>query len=255
MPNGSADSWNKPFQMQKAIARMQLFGNSPFWDQAELQKSVMEIDDPRLIKRLYRDPGDELKNQMEVQAQEISIMLLGFPAAVEKSDDPVAHLQSMQGFVDRRVQAQEQITPELARLLLQHGAEHDQQMQEKKVKEIGQVRQQMAPMIQYLGQIAQSDQAQNVIPMGGAASPSTPSTGAASAPKDPVDAAKDVQDSATKLITALSGAISKGVPITPEQLNDAFVQAGLPPLPPGSPSKIEPPQPQKTQSGGESGGL
>jgi hypothetical protein len=192
---------------------------------------------------------------MEIQAQEISIMLLGFPAKVQQGDEDPAHLQSLQGFVDRSIQVGPQLTPEQARLFLQHGAEHDQALMQKKNKMIGQIRQQMAPMIQYLGDLAQQDQAQNVIPMGGAASGMTQNAaGAASAPKDPGDAAKDVQDSATKLITALSGAMKAGIPITPEQLNDALVQAGLPPLPPGSPAKVEPPPPPQTQEGGSSGG-
>ena len=38
-PNGSADSWNKPLQYQKAVGRLQMFRGSPFWRQNELEKS------------------------------------------------------------------------------------------------------------------------------------------------------------------------------------------------------------------------
>jgi hypothetical protein len=31
LPNGSAESWNKPQQLQKAIARLQMFRGSPYW--------------------------------------------------------------------------------------------------------------------------------------------------------------------------------------------------------------------------------
>src|SRR5207248_2889237 len=102
-PNGSADSWNKPVQMQKAIARMQILSGSPFWKRNELEKNLVEIDDPRLIKRAYTDPGQELAEQMEVQAQEISIMLLGFPAAVKMSDDDKSHINSIQGYIDGHI--------------------------------------------------------------------------------------------------------------------------------------------------------
>lgn len=242
-PNGSSDSWNKPLQLQKAVARKQMFTGSPYIQQGELDKSILEIDDPRLIKRLYQDPGDELKNQMEAQAQEISIMMIGFPANVNRGDDDGAHLQSIQGFVDRRIQAGEPITPELARLLVQHGAEHDQAMQQKKNKMIGQIRQQMAPMIQYLGSIAMQ-QPENVVSMGGAASPTSasPTGGATSAPT-PMEQAKDQQDSATKLLNALTNASKAGVPITEDQLNQTLAQAGLPPL-----QITAPIVPQQTQS-------
>ena len=118
-----------------------MFRGSPYWKQDELEKSVMELDDPRMIKRAYTDPGQTLKDQMEVQAQEISIMLLGFPAAVHPSDDDKAHIQSMEGFVQRDVQTQEgKLTPEVARLLLQHGADHDNALAQKGDKNLNQIR-------------------------------------------------------------------------------------------------------------------
>jgi hypothetical protein len=253
-PNGSADSWNKPLQLQKAISRKQMFTGSPYIRQDELDKSVLEIDDPRLIKRLYQDPGDELKEQMEQQAEEISIMLLGFPAQVEKSDDDKAHLQSLQGFVDRRLQTGEPITPEFARLALQHGADHDNALMQKKDKMIGQVRQTMAPLVQYLSSIAQQDQQmpQNVV-AGPGAPPSqpgaTPTTGAPAS--DPAKAAKDQQDSASKLLNAFAGLIKAGTPVSAEEINAAMAQAGMPPLTIHPATQIQPPQPPMAQGAGQ----
>ena len=134
-----------------------MFRGSPYWRQDELEKSVMELDDPRMIKRAFTDPGQELKKQMEVQAQEISIMLLGFPAAVQPSDDDKAHIQSMEGFVQRDVQTGEgRVTPEVARLILQHGGDHDNALAQKSDPNLNQIRASMQPMLQFLGQIAQS---------------------------------------------------------------------------------------------------
>jgi hypothetical protein len=245
-PNGSADSWNKPLQLQKAVARKQMFTGSPYIKQSELDKSVLEIDDPRLINRLYQDPGDELADQMEAQAEEISIMLLGFPARVQKSDDDKAHLQSIQGFVDRRMQTGEPVTPEFARLMLQHIGDHDQALMMKKDKMIGQIRQQIAPLVQYLSSVAQQDQQlpQNVVNMqGGAAEP--PSTSAA--PIDPAKAAKDQQDSASKLLNAFAGLIKAGTPVTADEINAAMAQAGMPPLNIHPASQIQPAPPPTKQ--------
>ena len=95
-------------------------------------------------------------------------MLLGFPAVVEPKDDDKAHIQSMEGFIQRRVQTGEPITPEFARLVLQHGAEHDNALAQKGDPALNQVRAQMQPMLQFLGQIAATqDQGQmpsNVVP-------------------------------------------------------------------------------------------
>ena len=167
-PNGSADSWNKGAQMAKAIARWQTHRGNPYVKQGELTKSVLELDDPGLVARLYQEPQDMQAGEMEEQAMEILIMEKGFPAAVDPTDDDKAHLMSMGGFVERRMQTGEPILPELARLLLQHGAAHDQAMEQKKDPAQKQFRQQMAPMIQMLSQIAaQPDprEAQNVVPM------------------------------------------------------------------------------------------
>src|SRR6266566_5261696 len=237
MPNGSADSWNKPLQLQKAVARMQMFGGNAFIRQPELVKSVLEVDDPRLIKRLYQDPGQQLADQMEIQAQEISIMLLGFPAAVHQSDDDYAHLQSIQGFVDRRLSTNEEITSEFARLLVQHGGAHDQALMQKKDKRIGQVRQQMAPLIQYLSSVAQRDTPQNIVagPGATAQAPQAPPGSPAQptqqqGPADTVKTATGVQDSASKLMNALASLLKAGVQINTAELNKVLAQAGLPPL-------------------------
>jgi hypothetical protein len=235
-PNGSAESWNKPQQLQKAIARLQMFRGSPYWRQDELEKSVMELDDPRMIKRAFTDPGTTLKEQMEVQAQEISIMLLGFPAQVEPGDDDKAHIQSMEGFVQRRVQAQEPITAEFARLMLQHGADHDNALAQKGDKQINAVRQSMQPLIQFLSQVAQSDaQGQlpsNVVPgPGGAGGASLSPSGSQPAQGSNQDPIKD----ATSVMNALAALKKSGVPVTDAEVNTALAAAGLPPLQAGTP--------------------
>jgi hypothetical protein len=236
-PNGSAESWNKPQQLQKAIARLQMFRGSPYWRQDELEKSVMELDDPRMIKRAFTDPGQELKKQMEVQAQEISIMLLGFPAAVQPSDDDKAHIQSLEGFVQRDVQTQEgRVTPEVARLILQHGGEHDNALAQKGDPNLNQIRSQMQPMLSYLSQVANSQpMPSNVLQgpqgagMGGSPQPGmAPAGSGGNGTQDPVgDAAKVMQ--------ALSSLKRSGIPVTDSEVNTALAAAGLPPLNAGTP--------------------
>jgi len=159
-PSGSGDNINRQFVMQRAIARKQMFTGNPNIDQRELDKSVLESDDPRLVKRLLLNAGTQAAMQMEDQAEEISIMLLGFPAEVRPSDDDAAHVQSLTGFIQRRTQLREPLSPEQMRLLAQHGQQHMQAMKKKNPQGFQQAMQQSAPLFQELSGLAdQVDQA------------------------------------------------------------------------------------------------
>lgn len=53
LPNGSSESWNRQAQFQRALLRKQLFAQSPWINQPELDRSILELDDPRLVQRLF----------------------------------------------------------------------------------------------------------------------------------------------------------------------------------------------------------
>lgn len=162
-PNGSPDSWNKAGQLQKAVARFSQFNQDPYIDQGELRKSVLELDDPSLIKRLYRDPGETSKEQAEQQAVECVLMINGWPAETNMADDDKAHLMTLGQFAEDRIQ-RGQMMPELAKLVLDHGFKHLQQLHGKKDPMTRQIEAQMKPLAQILQQIVQS-QLTNVVPM------------------------------------------------------------------------------------------
>lgn len=126
IPNGSADNVNKQLMLQKSVTRMQTLQGNPFVNQGELVKSVLELDDPRLVKRLYLEPADKAYDQAEEQADEINNMLIGFPVQRSKSDDDVAHLQTLVMFVERKMATREIVSPEVGALLMAHGGAHQQ---------------------------------------------------------------------------------------------------------------------------------
>jgi hypothetical protein len=247
MPNGAADSWNKPMQMQKAVARLQLLGNSPYWKRNELEKSLVEIDDPRLVKRAYQDPGFALQNQMEDQAQEISIMLLGFPAQVQPGDDDKAHVQSLQGYVDAEIAQNKPVTPQFATLALGHLQGHMMALDQKKDPNLNAVRQQVAPLVQYLQTMSQHGQQMpgNEIP-GPGAQPQQPQE-----PTSPTDISKIQSDrvsDATKVANALAALMKSGVQPTMADINKTLTDMGLPPISSGQPTVtpqpvVQPPEP------------
>lgn len=239
LPNGSPDSWNKAQQLQRAIARLQMFKGDPYIRQGELRKTVLELDDTKLIQRLYQDPGDELEDQAEQQAQEISIMVLGRPAKVSDADDDGAHIGEMDHFVQRRIQTKEQITPELARLLLMHGNDHIGGMTKKKDPRLKQITQQSLPLVQYLSQIAaQPDQSGgNIVSMPPQGAPgaggqpgAAPEAPAPLSDKDKLDSQADAQKieiAKGQLLVAMSKA---GMNVNHLEVNTVLERLGLPPL-------------------------
>ena len=247
LANGSDQSWNRTAQLQRGQARFALFKDNPYIDQGELVKSLLEIDDPRLVKRLFVDPQTKAATQQEEQAMEIATMLLGFPCSVQPQDDDAAHLQCIAGFVQRRLaHTGEPMTPELARLILAHGGEHAKAMEQKKNPQAKQIEQQMTPMVALLGQIAQQpDQPPaNVVPGPNAGPAALPAPGGAGAA--PAGADTSMQDLGIKQLNALAVDHKAGVPITPEQWNVAFKNAGLPEMDPSIKLVHTPdPQPQE----------
>jgi hypothetical protein len=250
-PNGSPDSWNKQGQFAKAVNRFQIFNQDPFIDQGELRKTVLELDDPRLVKRLFKDPGLQQQDQMEEQAVEIGLMLLGFPAPVHPADDDKIHLTCLGQFVMRKLQTNEPITPEFARLALEHGGAHAQALQQKKDPATKQIMAQAMPIIQVLQAIAQSDQQppSNVLQMqanGGTTGTALPPSHIASAPQQPAPSQSDQIADASKLMSGLASLMKAGAPITVADINGVLQMASLPPLAagPAIPQPIQQPQPQ-----------
>ena len=239
LPNGSDQSWNRGAQLQRAMQRMQAFAQNPYINQAELVKSVLEVDDPRLVKRLFVEPQTQAATQAEEQAMEIATMLLGFPCPVQAQDDDAVHIQTLSGFVQRRLQTGEPITPEMARLLLQHGGAHAQALEQKKNPQAKQIEQQAAPVIAALGHIAQQpDQPpQNVVPGPGASPAALPAPGA------PPAAGAQPPPTPDKLMNGLAALMKSGAKITNADINTVLAQAGLPPLPGPANAPAAPPEP------------
>ena len=124
-PKGGLDFINRQFALQKAVARMQMFQNNPFVNQGELVKSVLEQDDPSLVRRLFQDPQAASGDQAEDQATEIATMLAtGFPVAIKPSDDHKAHISVLFAF-NQAAQARQQPVDQAAmQVLMAHLQQH-----------------------------------------------------------------------------------------------------------------------------------
>ena len=76
-------------------------------------------------------------------------MAMGFPAQVQQSDDHSAHLQSLIGYIQRRIGTGERIGPEQGILFAQHAMQHFEAL--RKADPAG--AKQLAPVIQEIAQM------------------------------------------------------------------------------------------------------
>ncbi len=169
--NGSGDNFNRQFVLQKAQARFQFFKGDPKINQDELYRSLLDADDPRLTKRLLLNTGTQSAQQMEEQAEEISIMMLGFPAQVKAADDDAAHLQSMKGFLTRRLQYKEPLSGEVLTLMAQHADAHVMALKQKAPQQFQQQGAQWLQFVQQIMAAAQAAMPHATAPMASGAAP------------------------------------------------------------------------------------
>jgi hypothetical protein len=111
-PKGGVDGVDRSMLMQRAIMRKQLMSQSPWIDQIELDKSILELDDPSLVKRLVRDPQFKAADEAEDEAHNIPIMERGYTPVPNQADDPRPRLPVLLGYINKLSQQGEQLEPE-----------------------------------------------------------------------------------------------------------------------------------------------
>lgn len=163
-PNASSESWNKQASLQKAIVRMQLFGPSkgypqgmPWINQPELSKTVLELDDPRLVQRLFIDPGQASQSEYEKETALIPAMLIGGQFQPKPEEDQAARIKAVMDFIQASDHIGRQIDPAGLMSLQQRVKANLAMLQQKNPQQAQQV-------MQAIGQHAQQSQP-NVIPM------------------------------------------------------------------------------------------
>jgi len=184
-PNGSPDSWNRQGQLAKAVNRFRMFRDDPFINQGELRKSVLELDDPRLIKRLFVEPQEAQQGETENQHVELLLMENRFAAKVDQRDDDKTHLKVIEQWFPVRMQEEQTgekppLNAISAGLVFQHIQEHGEALRRKKDPMLRQIDQAMKPIS---GALLQMSQAQaNVIPISQAQGAQQPQPPTMSAP-------------------------------------------------------------------------
>lgn len=147
-PNGSGDSWNKQAMLQKAVARKQMFQGDPFINQAELDKSILALDDPRLIPILFQDPNAKAKNEADDEAKEIPSMMYGYPIQVLPGQDHATRIVTLAQFMAAQGHLGLPPDPIGMQTVSAHMQQHIQALQQTNPKAVPQVEAQVQQILQ-----------------------------------------------------------------------------------------------------------
>lgn len=154
-PSGSSESWNKGAQMQRAAVRYQMFGPSqgfpqghPNVNQGELAKSVMEIDDPRLVGRLFIETNARGQMEYEDEMEKVPAILLGAPFQPRPEQDQAPRIMAIMDFIAAQDAKGTVLAPDQMAALQQRANGNMQLLQKKNPQQAAQLQQQLAAKAQ-----------------------------------------------------------------------------------------------------------
>lgn len=136
-PAGPIDGWDKTRKLQRAAQRFMALRGDPMVNQEELYTDLLAAEDARLPQRLLLPQGMKAATEAEDEAQEIVLMLNGWPAVALPNEDhalrlkvllaklqalgmqgvPVDHnaIGLMQAHVQQHLQLLQQVDPQQAK--------------------------------------------------------------------------------------------------------------------------------------------
>lgn len=110
-PRGGMDMVSKAMLLNKAVQRKQLFMNSPWINQVELDKSILELEDPSLIPRLVQDPNEKAANEVKDEQQILPALLIGEMIPVGQVNEHPARIGVLMQYLEKARQSNLQISP------------------------------------------------------------------------------------------------------------------------------------------------
>jgi hypothetical protein len=111
-PRGGMDMISKAMLLNKAVQRKQLFAGSPWINQVELDKSILELEDPSLIPRLIQDPNEKESNEVSDEKKIIPALLIGEMIPLEGGQDYRVRIGVLMQFLEKARQNGMQVPPQ-----------------------------------------------------------------------------------------------------------------------------------------------
>ena len=117
-PRGGMDMVSRVMLLNKALQRKQMFVDSPWIDQVELDKSIIELDDPSLIARLIRDPNEKLTDEAEDEQRTIPALLIGQIIPVKQGLNYQTRIGVIMAFLEESRVSGMQLSPQGAKAVV-----------------------------------------------------------------------------------------------------------------------------------------
>jgi len=117
-PKGGPDSQNRMLKLQQAMTRKQLFAGSPFINQAELDRSILELDDPSLVRRMFLDPQMRQQHEALEEANNLSIIETGFPVPVRGNEQFELRINVLIQYLDNKMSSGEEVSEQTQQLVM-----------------------------------------------------------------------------------------------------------------------------------------
>ena len=111
-PRGGMDMVSRAMLLNKAIQRKTLFEGSPWINQVELDKSIIELDDPSLIPRLIQDPNQKIADEGEDEQRIIPALMIGQIIPVKVGQNYQVRIGVIMSFLEQARQSGSQISPQ-----------------------------------------------------------------------------------------------------------------------------------------------
>lgn len=111
-PRGGMDMVSRSMLLTKAVQRKELFMNSPWINQVELDKSIIELDDPSLIPRLVQDPNQKEVDESEDEQRTLPALLIGQIIPVKAGQNYQTRIGVIMAFLEQSRQTGVQVSPQ-----------------------------------------------------------------------------------------------------------------------------------------------
>ena len=111
-PRGGMDMVSRAMLLNRAVQRKQLFVNSPWINQVELDKSILEIEDPALVPRLVQDPNEQVTNEAEDEQRIIPALMLGQVILPKPGQNYEVRIGVLMQFLEQSRQTGVQMSPQ-----------------------------------------------------------------------------------------------------------------------------------------------
>jgi len=151
-PKGGPDSQNRALKLQQAMTRKQLFAGSPFINQAELDRSILELDDPSLVRRMFMDANMRQEHEALEEANNITIMETGFPVPVKGNERFEIRIGVLIQYLDNRMSEDMDISEKTQQLIVMRIEQLLQAFEQVDPKAAKAMREQLAASAQSLSE-------------------------------------------------------------------------------------------------------